>query len=1016
MRVTSWRPIGFSIALSVATCWSAVVVRGAELDPSRLPPAAGGQVDFEREIGPLLKSSCFGCHGPEKSKNGFRLDSRERLLQGGDNGVDVIAGDSARSPLVHYVAQLVPDMEMPPPGKGTPLTPEQIGKLRAWIDQGAIWKVGGAVNEAKGTTDKEDWWSWKPLQRPAVPKLPGEGDVIRNPIDAFILAKLAEKGMRPSAEADRRTLIRRLYFDLIGLPPTPEEIEEFVNDRDSQAYEHLVNRLLDSARYGERWARHWLDVVHYGETHGYDKDQPRTNAWPYRDYVIRSFNEDKPYARFVEEQLAGDVLFPDTRDGFEALGFIAAGPWDLIGHAEVPETKIDGKVARHLDRDDMVANTIQSFNSLTVQCAQCHNHKFDPIPQEDYYSLQAVFAAVDRADERYDVDPGVARERRALNGRLANIEARQDAMNERIRVRAGAPLADLEKQISNLEKTSKTSEAYGYHSAIEKNSASTKWVQVDLGAPVAIDKVVLHACSDDFNHIGDGFGFPVRFKVGLCDDAEFDKGVMLLVDDTGVDVPNPGLKPYTVEAGSRSGRYVRVTATKLAPRQDDFIFALAELEVLTAAGTNVARGAPVIALDSIESPARWQKVNLTDGWYPGLVASESGELTGVRRRRENLIAAATTAEEAAVLAEWKQEGGGIRGELKRLPAQSVAYVGAVYRGSGSFVGTGANGGAPRVIRVLKRGDVQKPGVETGPGALSCLKALPSRFESGAGQLEGERRAALARWITDARNPLTWRSIVNRVWLYHFGRGLVETPNDFGHMGALPSHPELLDWLAVEFRDSGQSLKALHRLIVTSAAYRQCSADNEAFAKLDSDNRFLWRMNRHKLEAEAVRDTLLLVSGKLDLTMGGPSFQDFVVEKPEHSPHYEYQLHDPDDPKANRRSIYRLIVRSQPQPFMTVLDCADPSMQVGRRNESLSPLQALALLNNSLVLRASKDFAAKLAQYPGDTVARVNRACYEALGRPLSVKESESLAAYAAQFGFENCCRVIFNLNEFAFVD
>jgi hypothetical protein len=546
-------------------------------------------------------------------------------------------------------------------------------------------------------------------------------------------------------------------------------VEAFVADADAQAYERLVDRLLASPHYGERWARHWLDVVHYGETHGYDKDKPREHAWPYRDYVIRAFNADKPYGRFVEEQVAGDVLFPGTRDGIEALGFIAAGPWDFIGHAELPESKIDGKIARHIDRDDMVANTTGTFISLTVQCAQCHDHRFDPITQEDYYSLQAVFAALDRAD-----------------------------------------------------------------------------------------------------------------------------------------------KPYTVDA---------------TPGADD----------------------------------------------------------------------------------------------SKSPSSRLVYAGMVHHGSGSFVGTGTNGGKPREIRVLHRGDVTQPGKLVGPGAIAGIADLPGRFDLPHDHAEGDRRAALARWLSDARNPLTWRSIVNRVWLYHFGRGIADTPNDFGRMGRLPTHPELLDWLAIEFRDSGQSLKSLHRLIVTSATYRQSSnasdhPDFDAARTLDSGNQFYWRINRRKLEAEAVRDSILAVSGKLDRTLFGPSFKDFVIEKPEHSPHYKYELHDPEDPASHRRSVYRFLVRSQQQPFMAALDCADPSMAVDKRNETVTPLQALTLLNNQLTVSMARHFAARVENGGGDLPRQLETAFRLALARSPNDGELKTLVDYAKQHGLANACRLILNLNEFVFVD
>lgn len=882
----------------------------------------------------------------------------------------------------------------------------------------ALFRIAAATNSPAALPGASNWWSLQPLVRPSIPVVPSSSNQPRNPIDAFINVRLLEKGLVPALRADRRTLIRRLYFDLTGLPPAPSEIATFLSDRDPQAYERLVDRLLASPHYGERWARHWLDVVHFGETHGYDKDQPRPNAWPYRDYVIRSLNQDKPYARFVQEQVAGDVLFPETQDGFEALGFIAAGPWDLIGHAEVPETKTDGKVARHLDRDDMVVNTIQTFTSLTVQCAQCHNHKFDPISQEDYYSLQAVFAAVDRADKNYDIDPGIAQLRRELEARKSGAMSRKKDLEGTISSRAGQPLIDLDKRMAALPKAGTDAEAIGYHSAIESQPNSVKWVQVDLGHSQKLARIVLHACKDDFAGIGEGFGFPVRYKVEMSDDVEFKEAVSVVVDHTENDVPNPRLKPQVVEAGGREARYVRVTATKLAPRQNDFIFAISELRALNADGTNVALGAVVTSLDSIEAPVRWRKSNLTDGWYSGIEASENHILVGLQHERAQLIAASTTAEESREMVELEQTLTDVQQKWAALPPQRTAYVAAIHHGSGNFTGTGSSGGKPRPIFLLNRGNILKPGSEVSPGTLSCLSGLPSRFGLPPDRPEGDRRAALAQWLTRPDNPLTWRSIVNRVWQYHFGRGLVETPNDFGRMGALPSHPELLDWLAMEFRDGGQSLKTLHKLIVTSDVYQRRSEAQETGREMgvDADNQFLWRQNRRKLEAEAVRDSLLAVSDSLDLTMGGPSFQDFVVEHPEHSPHYEYHLHDPEDPKAHRRSIYRFIVRSQQQPFMTVLDCADPSMQVGKRNESQSPLQALSLLNNALVLSLSKHFAEHLEAGGGDLADQVRRGHLAALGRAPNADEEAALVGYARQFGLANYCRVVMNLNEFTFVD
>jgi hypothetical protein len=977
---------------------------------------------FRERVAPVLERRCLGCHNGSDKKGGLSLETAASLETGGDSGTPVVPGEPEESYLLDLITPDRGRAKMPK--DADPLKDDEVAAIREWIHSGAKWPDDIALAPAR--VADTDWWSLAPLKRPAIPKVDeARAKWVRTPIDAFIAARHAELKVHPAPEADRRTLIRRLHFDLIGLPPTPEEIEAFVADEDPLAYEHLVDRLLDSPHYGERWARHWLDVVHFGETHGYDKDKPRLNAWPYRDYVIRSFNEDKPYSRFVEEQIAGDVLYPGTRDGMEALGFIAAGPWDFIGHAEVEETKIDGKVARHLDRDDMVTNTLQTFNSLTVQCAQCHNHKFDPILQEDYYRLQAVFAALDRTDKRYDADPETATRRHGLAAQQKALQKDREEVDRRIAEQAGPKLKELDARIARLEQAAKSSvhpPEFGYHSGISERQDVVKWVQVDLKESSPLAKVVLRACHDDFGNIGAGFGFPVRYKVELSDDPEFATNVTTLLDRTADDAANPKLTPVVIATEGKRGRYVRITAARLAPRlPTDFIFALAEFEAYDAEGRNLALGSEVTSLDSIEAPVRWRKTNLVDGLYPGGDASAE-ELAEATAEREKLLAESTREEDRRKLTSLVTQEGAIQQQLASLPSQQVCYVAAVHQGEGTFRGTGAQGGTPRPIHILNRGNVTQPGKEVTPGALSMFKELEAHFDLPEGHAEAERRAALARWLTDRRNPLTWRSIVNRVWQYHFGRGIVDTANDFGRNGQLPTHPELLDYLAAEFRDGDHSLKALHRQIVVSSTYRQSSNAPEAGAgdvdpaEVDADNRYLWKMNRRKLEAELVRDSVLLLSGKLDRTLFGPSFQDFKIEKPEHSPHYGYHLHDPEDPKSHRRSVYRFLVRSQPQPFMASLDCADPSMQVDKRNESLSALQALALLNNGFMVAMSQHFAARLEAMPGDVGEKVERGYYEAVGRQPNAAEREALVAFAQEHGLANLCRVLVNLNEFVFVD
>jgi hypothetical protein len=1001
-------------AILISLCSVGAQAAEGVVDLSKLPPAVERRVDFIKDVQPLLAKNCYGCHGPEKQKSNYRLDARPYALKGGDIGKPIVAGDSAHSPLIHYVSGAHSEIVMPP--KGDLLTREQVGVLRAWIDQGAVWPADA---DRIKVADWNDWWSFRPIARPAVPA------GAENPIDAFVLAKMREMHLTASPPADRRALIRRVYFDLIGLPPAPVEVEAFAKDPDARAYERLVDRLLDSPRYGERWGRHWLDAVRYGDTHGYDKDKIREHAWPYRDYVIRALNADKPYDRFVKEQLAGDVLYPGTADGVVALGFIAAGPWDFVGQVELREGTIDKTITRNLDRDDMVTAAMNTFTSLTAQCARCHNHKFDPISQEDYYSLQAVFAGVDRADRAYEPNEDVARQRRELKGRVEELAARQAEIDKAIAVAAGPELAAIDARLASLASV-KTAGGerpeFGYHSQIANDQDAVKWVQVDLGLATAIDRIVLVGCNDHFNNIGAGFGFPVRYKVEICDDGTFKANVIVVADQTAADVANPGVRPLSIAVGGKAGRYVRVTATRLAPRKDDFIFALAELSVITPDGANAALGKTVTALDSIEAPVRWRRANLVDGYYFGVDAKGTqADAAKLEERREAIVAKAIDAATRRRLEAVERETKEAAGQLAALPPPGLVYAAAnEFEPQGSLVPTH---GKPRPVFLLNRGSEKQPKEEVGPGtvSLSLVPDLASRFKISADQGESARRAALAEWIADRRNPLTWRSIVNRVWQDHFGRGIVETPNDFGHMGALPSHPELLDWLACEFRDGGEfirtagSIKQLHRLIVTSATYRQSCADDSANARLDGGNQFLWRMNRSRLDAEAIRDSVLSVAGQLDLTMGGPGFRDFGF-KDDHSPHYAYAEYDPDAAGTQRRSVYRLIVRSVPDPFMETLDCADPSQIVARRNETLTPLQALAMMNNRFMVRMAEHFAERVEKLGADLPGQIDAACRLAYGRAATDLERRTLVEVAQRHGLASACRLILNANEFVFVD
>ncbi|MSR47378.1 MAG: DUF1553 domain-containing protein [Planctomycetes bacterium] len=995
-----------SVATVVLQCSVvAFVVPIAGADPSIVD-------EFDRLVAPLLERRCLSCHSTAARKGGLSLATLGEAQRGGKSGVAaIVAGAPEESALLAAVeARATADgaRKARMPKAGEPLAADEVAALRLWIADGASWPEDRRLVDRSAAAEFEqrcDWWSLKPLapiEPPRVDSLPqfapaqlARGvEPLRNELDAFVRAQLADARLALAPLADPRTLIRRLTWDLTGLPPTPEEVANFLDESTNQdliaddaaasaaaarAYERLVDRLLASPRHGERFARHWLDLVHFGETHGYDKDKPRAQAWPYRDWVIESLNNDLPYADFVARQLAADVVAPDEPAAVRALGFLAAGPWDYVGHVELREGTLDKEITRLLDRDDVVTNVMSTFASTTVHCARCHDHKFDAIAQRDYYALQAVFAGVERANRAYDDDPSVARRRAELQAELVALDGA-----------AGHG--------ATSEQLAASRNALGWHGEIAAAADTTQWVQLDLGETRAIDEVVLVPAHEVYGGwLGPGFGFPVRFRVEAADTVDF-AVPRLLLDATAADVANPGDTPLVVEARGSALRFVRITATKLWKRTDDFAFALGEVACFTGGageqeGASFSVGASVTASSSIEAPPRWAAVNLADG------STSHGAIGSAIAWRERIA-----------------ERARLEALLVALPPQRLVYAATSrFTPEGTFAPTPT----PRSIHVLARGDVSTPidpHTPVEPGALHCIAAPPPTFELDAAAPESARRAALASWLTDSRHPLAWRSIVNRAWQWHFGRGLVDTANDFGHMGGLPSHPELLDWLAGWFVAHGGSQKALHRLIVTSATYRQSSQGDPAALAADSGNRLLARMARIRLDAEQLRDGLLAMAGRLDLTMGGPSQQHFAF-KDDHSPIYDYTKFDVDDAAARRRAIYRFAVRSVPDPWLDSLDCPDASLLTPKRNVTITALQALALLNDPFVIRQCEQLAARLvAERPGDAAAQVERLYELALARPPTAGESRALVEHAAAHGLAAACRVVVNLDEFVFVD
>jgi mono/diheme cytochrome c family protein len=999
------------LLLTIGTAWN---FAATAVDPKSLPPAATHTVSFVKEIQPIFATACLSCHDARKQRGDYRLDIKESALAEGR----IVPGKSAESPLIHYVAGVHANGAMPP--KGPALTARQIGLLRAWIDQGAKWP-----EVAEGTAATAKHWSLEPLNRPAVPTTSRYQERVKNPIDAFVLTRLEQKGLTPAALADRRTLIRRVTYDLTGLPPSLEEIEAFVKDSAPDAYERVVDRLLASPRYGERWARHWMDVIHFAESHGHDQDVPRENAWPYRDYLIRSLNEDKPYARFVEEQVAGDVLYPDDPEATIALGMIAAGPWDESSQQSIRDDTIDKKIAQTLDRDDMVATVMGTFASATVHCARCHNHKFDPISQADYYALQAVFAGVDRANRPVDIDPAIGRKRRELLALKSRLEGPPETLARLLEeeqtktlvqawergqggVRATWKLLDPDK-ISTHDGSKGVKEADGsvsFQGPRPDKDVYTLEAETDLEGITAVRLELL--TDDRYPHHGPGRQdngnlhlSELRLEALPRDRSHSAQPVA--IQTARADFNQAGWEVDKAIDGNKTtawGIYPQVGKSHQA------VFALRE-PIKMKGGARL-----IVHLDQLHGGGHLiarLRLAITSAAKPVDLVTLPAAIEAVLAIKPEKRTPAQNQELARFVLR-----GHVETSLAALPAPQMVYAAASdFKPEASF--QPAKGCRP--IHLLRRGDIKQPLELAQPGSIGCVEGLESRFKLNDIGNEGSRRAALARWLSDRRNVLTWRSIVNRVWHYHFGQGIVATPNDLGHMGARPTHPELLDWLAVEFRDTEQgSLKKLHRLIVTSNTYCQSSRHNADNARSDGDNLLLWRMNMHRLDAEAIHDCVLAITGKLDLTMGGPSIKQFVKGQGIHvTLNVDYQGFDVDNPGMYRRSIYRFLFRTLPDPLMDTLDCPDASQFAPTRASSVTALQALAMLNDRFLVRQSQHLANRLIREKSGLDEQVRLAYLLVLGRAATEKEQQALSKYCTRHGLPNGCRLLLNSNEFLFV-
>jgi cytochrome c553 len=834
----------------------------------------------------ILETNCFSCHG-ETAMAGLDLRQRDVALKGGGRGPALIPGNAQASLLYKAVAQ-TGELKMPM-GK-PPLSPDDLATLQKWINEGAAW-VGTTERAAAPT-----WWSFKTPQLPAVPEVKNV-DWVRNPVDAFILQKLEERGLQPAPSADKRTLIRRAYFDLLGLPPAPDDVKRFLDDHSPQAWTHLVDELLASPHYGERWGKHWLDAVRYADSSGYETDFYYKDAWRYRDYVVKSFNEDKPYDRFVQEQVAGDELWPDDL----ALDGTFQIPTEKLEHLEahvgtgvytlgpqVHESNMDGKKLNYESLTDAADLTGAVFMGITMGCARCHNHKFDPITQRDYYSLQAVFAG------------------------------------------------SQEVKIPVVERMTITDIKQSYPRLIALHEARTSY------------ELFRDNVRKQFLESG---------KSGFSPEA---------------------VKAYEVPDAERTAEQERLAA----PVTEAF-----------------------------------EKGKLTVQFTPQQ-KEEQGKLY-VRMAE-------------AVLA------------VPENPAHGIHYDGLMEMPTASVLGHREPPLIPDVY-ILNRGDLGNPKEKVLPALPAVLSGGTVLDDGSSALLRFQDRKKLALWLTRPDHPLTSRVMVNRIWEWHFGRGIVDTPNDFGKQGQPPSHPELLDWLATQFVAQSWSIKSMQRLIMLSNTYQMASLDTNAKAlRLDPENRLLWRMNRQRLEGETLWDSIHAVAGTLNPKMGG------TPVTPPLTPDEQSSLGDKgswpvaaDPSEYSRRGIYILLRRNFAFPMFEAFDRPDNAVSCPKRDVTNVAPQALWTLNNRTAFREAMEFAARLVREEGpNPPSWIERGWNVALARPPTAQEKrqalrlmDTLAQRKVRpedwkempnaltrvplpqsAALVKLCLTVFNLNEFAFID
>ena len=1021
------------VGLGVIAAVSAAEPTTAAFDPARLPPPAAGVIDYARDVQPILSQHCYSCHGAEKQKSGLRLDRKVDALAGGDTGKVILPGRSAESVLIHYVAGLDPEMVMPPEDER--LSASAIGKLRAWIDAGAPWPDDAPVAATRATNH----WSFKAPQEVNVPAVQNQRWV-RNPVDAFVLERLEREGIAPSPEADRVTLLRRLSLDLIGLPPTRQEVADFVNDARADAYERVVDRLLGSPHFGERWGRRWLDLARYADSDGYEKDSPRPYAYLFRDWVIDAVNRDLPFDQFTIEQLAGDLLPNPTEAQLIATGFHRQTLTNREGGVDQEEFRTKATV-------DRVSTTGSAWLGLTVGCAECHTHKFDPITQREFYQLYAFFNNASEKDipaprpselaeyarrmqtwEKKDAEL-----RPALEALLAAVDPSQvDAWADGVTIPATKWSALRPSKAVIAVGDAETNLALARDNTIAPRLRETTKGRYVLEVATTAKRITGFRV-DALEEVGRTIGRGEKGDFAL---AEF-AALVQVGEETPRKLEFASVQADFAATGSEAARAVdgdAETGWSIAPQTNEPHAIWFELKE----PLDCSEGAKLIFHLDQSTVGVMNRFRLSFSGSPGPLQGST--------LPEEIIAhlkvprAERTAVQQKELVRFFVEHHTDQGRELRLALAAHEAAKPKYPATTAAILVAED----RRTHVHVRGDFLRPGDEVQPGTLEVLHPLKPRGEK-------PDRLDLARWLVDPANPLTARVAVNHVWKDLFGRALVATVDDFGTRGEKPSHPTLLDWLARAFSAPrsdgpgnpglGWSRKALIKFIVTSATYRQSSAFRPELTTRDPNNVLLARQNRFRLEAETVRDAYLAASGLLNPAIGGPSIRPQLpadIAALGYANSVKWQ--ESKGGEQYRRGLYIFFQRTVPYPMLMTFDAPDSNVSCARRERSNTPLQALTLLNDPVFFECAQALGKQVVQAPALTAAdRVRLAFETCLSRPPTdtelrrlqefharqlelLRQSPGSAARIAGEGdaanveekaaFTALCRVVMNLDEF----